>query len=163
MRVEQFDTSDGLKSVFLHAPASMSTNTTITFPEASGEVALNYNPGKIYYVNNITGSATNNGLTWASAVDQVSTAITLSEAARLASWGGATLTNHNLRNTIFVQGTGTAYTSLTELPSFCDIVGVGACPFGDGSGIVVIGTNTADLDAIAVQCSTSTFRKWICS
>jgi len=50
---------------------------------------------------------------------------------------------------IFVKGTGTAYTSLTALPSYCDMIGDGATPFGDGTGIPVIGTNTADLDAIA--------------
>jgi hypothetical protein len=143
-----YDSSDSYR-VNVRAPLALTSNRIITWPNASGEVALNNNAGLVYYVNNITGSATANGLSWNEAVDQVSTAITLSEAARLASWGGATLTNHTLRNTIFVQGTGTAYTSLTSLPSFCDIVGVGACPFGDGSGIPVIGTNTAALDAVA--------------
>jgi hypothetical protein len=107
--------------------------------------------GNKYYVNNITGNDNNDGLTRATAVAETTKAVTLSEAARLASWGGATLTNHTLRNQIFVQGTGTAYAPLTSLPSFCDIIAEGATPYGDGSGIAVISgkSTTSPVPAIA--------------
>jgi len=97
-----------------------------------------------YYVNNIEGDDANDGLTWETAVAEVNQAITLSEVARLASWGGATLTNHNLKNRIYVQGTGTAYAAVAALPSFCDIIGVGAVSNGNGSGIARIGADGAD-------------------
>jgi hypothetical protein len=92
-------------------------------------------PNKIYYVNNITGSDTlNDGSSWDAAFAQPSAAITAWEAYR------ATLTanNQNVKGIIYVQGTGTAYTALTALPSYCDIRGVGAVPYGDGAGIPVI-------------------------
>ncbi len=44
-------------------------------------------PGRTYFVNNITGSSTNDGLSWANAMDEVSTAITASEVYR--QLGGA--------------------------------------------------------------------------
>ena len=76
--------------------------------------ADNLDGAKTYYVNNITGSSTNDGLSWKNAMDQVSTAVTASEAHR------ATLTtnNGNVRNTIYVQGTKTAYTLITALPLY---------------------------------------------
>lgn len=149
MNSKKFYDSASAYFVDLHSLPVLTANRNVSLPDAPGVLALTNDPGISYYVNNISGSATNSGLSWAEAVDEVNTAITLSEAARLVSWGGATLTNHNLRNTIYVQGTGTAYASIVSLPSFCDIIGVGASPFGDGSGIAVVGTNTADLDAIA--------------
>ncbi len=79
--------------------------------------------GEVYYVNNITGSSGNSGLTWGDAMDQVSTAITASETQRALQSG---TTNDYVRNIIYVQGTGTAYTKLTALPLHCDIVGLGA-------------------------------------
>jgi len=93
-------------------------------------------PGRVYYVNNITGSSANNGLTWDTAMDEVSTAITASEAYRQLQ---GTDTNDYIRNTIVVQGTGTAYTQLTALPSYCDVIGLGGDPRGNGSGIARIG------------------------
>jgi len=98
---------------------------------------------KQYFVDNITGLATNNGASWETPYAQVSQAITAWEAYRL------TLSNIYCRGAIYVRGSGTAYTSLTALPSYADMIGCGATPFGDGTGIPVIGTNTADLDAIA--------------
>jgi hypothetical protein len=96
-------------------------------------------PNRVYYVNNITGSDTlNDGLSWNKPFAEVSAAVTAWEAFRLLSWGGITLTNHNIRGIIYVQGTGTAYAALTSLPSFCDIIGIGAVPYGDGAGIPVI-------------------------
>ncbi len=91
--------------------------------------------GRTYYVNNITGASGNDGLSWKKAVDQVSTAITLSEAYRLAQ----TTNNTFVRNRIIIQGTATRYTNLTALPNWTDIIGMGASPFGDGSGIARIG------------------------
>ncbi len=96
--------------------------------------------GTTYYVNNITGSSTNDGLSWNNPCDEVSTAITLSEASRLIHTG--TTTNDYIRNTIVVQGTGTAYTALTALPSYCDVIGLGADPSGNGAGIPRIGADT---------------------
>ncbi|KKL18890.1 hypothetical protein LCGC14_2470980, partial [marine sediment metagenome] len=89
--------------------------------------------GTTYYVNNITGSSTADGLSWNSAVDQVSTAVTLSEASRLIHPG--TTTNDYIMNTIIVQGTGTAYTAVAALPSYARVIGLGADPRGNGAGI----------------------------
>lgn len=98
-------------------------------------------PGKIYFVNNITGASANDGLSWANAFDQVSTAITASEADRLAR----SANDRYIRNRIYVQGTATAYTALTALPNHCDIIGIGANPRGNGTGIAIIsGAGAAD-------------------
>lgn len=102
-------------------------------------------PGRTYFVNNITGSPTNDGLSWGTAMDEVSTAITASETYRELGGvesGSAVTTNDYVRNTIMVQGTGTAYTKLTALPLYCDIVGLGADPRGTGQGIARIGSDT---------------------
>lgn len=71
---------------------------------------------------------------------EVSDAITLSEASRLIHPG--TTTNDYIRNTIVVQGTGTAYAALTALPLHCDIIGLGADVRGNGDGIARIGADT---------------------
>jgi hypothetical protein len=104
-----------------------------------------------YYVNNITGNDNNDGLSRDTAVAEINRAIILSEAARLASWGGVTLTNHTLKNRIHVQGTGISYAAITSPPSFCDIIAEGATPYGDGSGIVVVSgkSTTSPTPAIA--------------
>lgn len=103
----------------------------------------NYNTlGRTYFVNNITGSSANDGTTWDRAMDEVSTAITASETYREDR--GAVTTNDYIRNTIVIQGTGTAYTELTALPSYCDMIGLGADPRGNGTGIARIGPD-ADL------------------
>ncbi|KKN17872.1 hypothetical protein LCGC14_0961510, partial [marine sediment metagenome] len=103
-------------------------------------------PGRTYFVNNITGSSANDGLSWANAMDEVSTAITASEVYR--QLGGAApdvTTNDYVRNTITVQATGTAYAAVSALPSYCDIVGLGADPRGNGAGIAQIdGAGAAD-------------------
>jgi len=109
--------------------------------------------GTTYYVNNITGSSTADGLSWNSAVAQVSQAVTLSEASRLVHVG--TTTNDYVRNTIVVQGTGTAYTKLTALPLYCDIIGLGADPRGNGAGIARIGSDTVAESGVV---STATVR-----
>ncbi|KKM88891.1 hypothetical protein LCGC14_1254200 [marine sediment metagenome] len=96
--------------------------------------------GTTYYVNNITGNSTADGLSWNNPVAQVSDAITLSEASRLIHPG--TTTNDYIRNKIIVQGTGTAYTKLTSLPLYCDIIGLGANVRGTNQGIPRIGSDT---------------------
>jgi hypothetical protein len=107
-------------------------------------------PGAVYFVNNITGSATNDGLSWDKPFDEISTAITASETQRASQTGS---TNDYNRNVIYVQGTGTSYTALTALPNYCDIVGVGAIPYGDGAGIPVISGKSATTPAAAVAGS----------
>ena len=102
--------------------------------------------GTTYYVNNITGSSTADGLSWNSAFDQFSTAVTASEAKRQLQ---GTDTNDYVRNTIVIQGTGTAYTYVAAIPSYCDVVGLGAVPFGDGAGIVVIGNAAGAAHGVA--------------
>jgi len=107
--------------------------------------------GRIYFVNNITGNSAFDGLSWATPFAQVSEAITASEAFRQLP-GGATTTNDYQRNIIYVQGTETAYTALTALPNYCDIIGIGAEPRGNGGGIARIsqgtGTDTVSADAV---------------
>ena len=112
--------------------------------------------GRTYYVNNITGVSTNDGLSWGSAVAQVSQAITLSEARRLEGAGAPTVTtNDYVRNTIVIQGTGTAYTAISAVPQYCNLVGLGADPSGNGVGIARIdGAGAAD----AVDTGSSSVR-----
>jgi hypothetical protein len=100
---------------------------------------------KTYYVDNVNGSDTlNNGLSKTKPFAQVSKAITVWEALRAAE------ANIYAKCLVYVRGTGTPYTALDALPSYCDIVGLGAMPYGDGTGIPCIGNGaTADLDAIA--------------
>jgi len=100
--------------------------------------------GRTYYVNNISGGSGADGLSPGDAVDQVSTAITLSEAY-LATWA---TNNRYIRNRIIVQGTATAYTAVSALPNYCDIIGIGADPRGNGAGIARIdGAGAADAAA----------------
>ncbi len=118
--------------------------------------------GTTYYVNNITGNATADGLSWNNPCDQVSTAVTLSEASRLIHPG--TTTNDYIMNTIVVQGTGTAYSAISALPSYARIIGLGADPRGNGAGIAQIdGGGTADamagsargMELYNIQCDQS--------
>lgn len=116
--------------------------------------------GRTYFVNNITGSATNDGLTWDRAMAQPSTAITASETYRQDR--GSVTTNDYIRNTIVIQGTGTAYTQLTALPNYCDVIGLGGDPRGNGTGIARIGpdvdTGTTEVDGVnAGECRGSNF------
>ena len=56
------------------------------------------------------------------------------------------------RGVIYVRGTGTAYTALTALPNYCDIIGIGADPRGNGTGFPSItGAGTADACAGAAR------------
>ena len=99
--------------------------------------------GRVYFVNNITGSSTGLGVTWDTAMDEPSTAITASEVYRQDR--GSVSTNDYIRNTIILQATGTAYSAISALPNYTDIIGLGANPRGNGAGIVRIdGGGSAD-------------------
>lgn len=102
--------------------------------------------GRTYYVNNISGDSGNSGLSWGSAFAQVSEAISASETYReLGSGTPGVTTNDYVANTIAIQGTGTAYTTITNLGERCYIFGVSAGLHRDGgSGQVRIGSNTTD-------------------
>ncbi|MGA2488787.1 MAG: hypothetical protein ABSF99_01175 [Anaerolineales bacterium] len=104
---------------------------------------------KRYYVDNVTGNdTTGDGLTWDSAYAQVTKAITAWETFRLAQ------TNVYARGAIFIRGTGVTYNYLTALPNYCDVIGVGADPRGNGAGIVVIGSDGAYNGATGVGGTT---------
>jgi len=125
-----------------NAPRRLLKGVSVLSDLADGGAVYGYPgdwPGRIYYVNNITGSSTFDGLSWDTPFDQVTTAITASEA-----WRGNFDSNNTVRNIIYIQGTGTAYDNLTDLPDYCDMIGIGADPRGDGTGIVVIKGAEAD-------------------
>jgi hypothetical protein len=105
-------------------------------------------PGNIYYVNNVTGSATNDGLSWDTPFAQIATAVTAVGTFQ------ALQTDVESRCIIYIAGTATAYTGLTALPSYCDMVGVGASVLGNGSGIARIGSDTAAEDGVLIAAST---------
>jgi len=112
-------------------------------------------PGRTYFVNNITGASTNDGLSWGTAMDEVSTAITASETYRELGGqeGGRTATtNDYVRNTIMIQGTATAYTGITDLGEHVNLIGLGSPSGGRGGtiwntttlkGVARIGSDTA--------------------
>jgi hypothetical protein len=109
-------------------------------------------PGQIYFVNNITGASGNDGLSWETAIDQLQKAIEVSEAFRLANSPVQT------RNIIYVQGTGTIYDRLTSLPNWTDVIGVGANPRGNDSGIVTVGSITGSYNGAVGSGSTTDMR-----
>lgn len=84
--------------------------------------------GRTYYVNNITGSSTADGLSWNSAMDEPSTAITASETFRELQAS----TNERIRNTIVVQATDTAYTGLADLGEELNLIGLAPPTGGRG-------------------------------
>lgn len=95
--------------------------------------------GKVYYVDNVAGLASNGGTSWQDAMAQINAAITAGELWRLAQ------TNPYTRYAIYVRGTANAYAAITAMPNYCDIIGIGADPRGNGSGIVSIsGAGIAD-------------------
>ena len=112
-------------------------------------------PGKNYYVNNRTGSAGASGETWTDAMDQVSVAITASEAHHDTHGN-----NYNVPNNIFIQGTNTVYTGLTDTGEYANIIGVSAGTMfeGEGMGEVRIGSTT-DGDGV-VDTSNSIGNSW---
>ncbi len=107
--------------------------------------------GKVYFVNNITGSSTADGDTWDRAMAEPSQAITAILARQAAAANG----NEYIRNTVVIQGTSTAYAALTSLAGYTDYIGIGADPSGNGGGIARIdGAGTAD----AIDTGSSTVR-----
>ena len=60
--------------------------------------------GKTYYVNNITGDDTNDGLSWGQAVAQLEQALVLSEAERVA--GGVSTNYYNMNRIVVHHSTG---------------------------------------------------------
>jgi hypothetical protein len=85
-----------------------------------------------YYVDNVNGKAGAAGDSWDTALAQIGPAVTLWEAFRAAQ------PNIYGRGVIYIRGTGTAYTALTALPNYCDMIGVGSDPRGNGAGIASI-------------------------
>jgi len=116
----------------------------LVYGAASGGYPLDY-PGLIYYVNNVTGSSGNSGLTWDDAFAQPSQAITAWNTAQ------ALLADIKTRGIIFIAGTLTAYTGLTALPEYCDLVGVGSNPLGNGPSVPRIGSDSAAEDGVLVS------------
>lgn len=94
--------------------------------------------GRTYYVNNITGSASNGGLSWNNAMDTAATAVTASEAYRDIQ----TSSNRYIRNTIIIQGTATAYAELSDPGEHINFVGLGDNMLGNASGIARIGADS---------------------
>ena len=135
------------------------------FPGATISGMPGTGEGRTYYVNNITGNASADGLSWNSAVKQVSDAITLSEAYReLGGRKSSVTTNDYIRNTILVQGTGDylgtegGYDSLTDLGEHYNLIGLGT-PGGRGYGVglVRIGKDTGETVG-GVEATSSGFR-----
>ena len=93
-------------------------------------------PVKSYFVDNVAGDADFGGETWEDAFAEPSDAITAWEAKRLL------LNDPTYRARIYMRGTEDPYAAITALPSYCDIVGVGADPRGNGAGIPRIGLDT---------------------
>ena len=109
------------------------------FPGAIVEGAMGqlFDPNNItYYVNNITGSATADGLTWNSAVSDPVYAITLSAAKRAAERTAGVY----IMDTIVMQGTSTKYTPITTMPLYTNMIGLGSNPRGQVFGNVRIGS-----------------------
>lgn len=98
--------------------------------------------GQEYFVNNVSGDSQHDGSDWDNAVDQVSTAAALWETFRAR----LTTNDQNVRARIYVQGTATAYDALTTPFSYCDVVGIGADPSGNGAGIARIGADSGVSD-----------------
>jgi len=133
------------KRGFLYNPASKSLGIYVDGVKVADYVA---NIGRTYYVNNILGSSGADGLSWGSAMDEVSTAITASETYRQlggVAGGAAVTTNDYVANTIVIQGTSTIYTGITDLGERCYIIGNSAGLMRDGgSGQVRIGATDTD-------------------
>ncbi len=91
--------------------------------------------GRTYYVNNITGSSSADGLSWGSAMDQIDTALLASETYRVT----AATSNKALRNRIIIQGTETAYSKVDQDANCCDIFGIGhRAHLGGAAGDVMV-------------------------
>jgi hypothetical protein len=101
-----------------------------------------------YFVDNVAGSADGDGLSWDTAMNSIALAVTAWNTYQAAQ------TNIEVRGAIYIRGTATAYAGLTALPSYCDMIGVGASPLGNGTGIARIGSDTAAEDGVLAASST---------
>ena len=126
------------KRGFLYNPASKSLGIYVDGVKVEDYATT---AGRTYYVNNITGSSTADGLSWGSACDEISTAIALVVARQATMDTG----DEYVRNRIIVQATSTGYANLTSLAGYTDYIGIGADPSGNGVGIARIdGAGAAD-------------------
>jgi len=139
---------NGLNSMNVYAQRSRLGD--LVYGASATGYPLDY-PGVAYYVNNITGAAANDGLSWQTAVAQPSTAVTKVLAFQAAQ-STASL-DPNVRCTIFIAGTLTAYDGLTALAGMTDYVGIGASPLGNGYGIPRIGSDTAAEDGVKLSAT----------
>ena len=106
--------------------------------------------GRTYYVNNITGDDSNDGLSWDNAMDQLSTAVAASEAYRALQDDD----NQYVRNTIMIQGTASEYTgALTDLGEFVNIIGLSTSDQLSGMdlGVVRIGSSSTSGAEVALM------------
>ena len=88
----------GLKRGFHWDPASQDLGIYVNGVQVQ---SYSERAGRVYYVNNITGSSTNDGRSWGAPFDQPSTAITASETYRQLGGGAPDVsTNDYVRNTI---------------------------------------------------------------
>ena len=149
MGYTQAQIKDGLTNMCVNSQRAKLGD--LVYGAAAGGYPLDY-PGLIYYVNNVSGLSTNDGLSWGTAFAQVSQAISAWNTAQ------ALLTDVDSRGVIYVAGTATAYTGLTALPSYCDIVGVGSNALGNGGSVPRIGSDTAAEDGVLITSGSSTLR-----
>lgn len=85
-------------------------------------------PGRTYYVNNITGSSTNDGLSWSRPFAQPQQAINAADVffkLTTPSQDDDTADNQWIRNTIIIQGTSQYYEKITATPNCCTMIGIG--------------------------------------
>lgn len=101
--------------------------------------------GPVYHVDPDAGSASGTGLDYGEAMGTFALAITAGGV-----WQ-ALQDNVYSRYTILIYGASTFVPAVTTLPQYCDIIGIGANPRGNGTGIARIGDNGASgtVDAIA--------------
>lgn len=146
------------KRGFLYNPASKSLGIYVDGVKVADYAST---VGRTYYVNKVTGSSGADGLSWGSAMDEISTAVTASETYRALGGdpgGRATTLNDYVRNTIIVQALGEHttdmyYTVLTALPLHCNLIGLGDWPAGYGQGIAAIGDQDAAHNGITTTAT----------
>ncbi len=104
--------------------------------------------GITLFVEGSGGSDTKDGLTLGTALATPQEAVDRVKAAQLIAM------NPHIQNRIYVYPTGTSspYAPVTSMCNYADFVGMGAAPFGDGTGIVVIGGSSS------VDAMTGSFR-----
>lgn len=91
-----------------------------------------------YYVDVNTGLSTNDGLTWGSAVDELDTAATLSQAYHLARYGETADLYYRCNNIIIQQSYTATMGEQTGAVEWANIIGL-----GQGRGRTQFGSSTA--------------------